>query len=170
MTDAVLSLGSNLGDRAEHLATAVRALGNSVRAVSSIYRTPPWGPVEQDDFYNCVVLVDDENTDARGWLGRSHEIEEAAGRVRDVRWGPRTLDVDVIVVGDEVSDEPHLILPHPRAHQRGFVLVPWAELDPAATLPGHGDVEALLATLPVDEVASIVRIGPLHLGRGRHDG
>ena len=99
---AVLSIGSNLGDRLAHLRSVVAALDPV--AVSSVYETAPWGGVEQDDYLNAVVVVEDAGTDAYGWLGRAHELEAAAGRVRDVRWGPRTLDVDVI---DVDGDRPH---------------------------------------------------------------
>ncbi|GGM04268.1 2-amino-4-hydroxy-6-hydroxymethyldihydropteridine diphosphokinase [Nakamurella endophytica] len=162
MTAAVLSMGSNVGDRMAHLSAAVRGLGHDVRAVSSVYRTPPWGPVEQPDYYNLVVLVDDDRIDARGWLQRAQRLEGAAGRVRTVRWGPRTLDVDVVTVEGVVSTDPDLTLPHPRAHERAFVLVPWAELDPTAELPGHGRIDRLLEQLPPAEVAAVVRVGRVH--------
>lgn len=162
MTRAVLSLGSNLGDRTAQLRRAVDGLGPVVRAVSAVYRTPPWGGVQQDDFYNIVVLAEDENTDAAGWWARCQDLESAAGRERLVRWGPRTLDVDVITVEDErcavISDDPELTLPHPRAAERGFVLVPWAELDPAATLPAAGPISELLRRL---DITGIVRVGDL---------
>lgn len=159
MTDAVLSLGSNLGDRRELLQDAVAGLGDAVRAVSSVYRTPPWGGVEQDDFYNIVVLVDDSAVHEPGqWLERCQALEQQAGRVRTIRWGPRTLDADVIVVGELVSSDPDLSLPHPRAHERAFVLLPWAELDPAAELPGHGPISDLLQGL---DLSGIERLGRL---------
>ena len=179
MSDAVLSLGSNIGDRAGYLAAAVRALGDDVRAVSEVYRTPPWGGVEQDDFYNVVVLVDGpddehgaallappepgvDDDDPWRWLTVCRELENAAGRQRGVRWGPRTLDADVIAVGSGhhavVSDDPELTLPHPRAHERAFVLVPWAELDPGARLPGYGPIADLLDAM---DTRGIVRLGPL---------
>jgi 2-amino-4-hydroxy-6-hydroxymethyldihydropteridine diphosphokinase len=159
---AVLSLGANLGDRAAVLRAAVVALkDDGLVARSTLYETPPWGPVEQPSYLNAVVVVDGPR-DAAGWLARAHELEQAAGRTRDVRWGPRTLDVDVITVtGDDGtpvrSDDPALTLPHPRAHERAFVLVPWATLDPTAELPGHGRVADLLAALPPDEVAAVRR-------------
>ncbi len=159
MTSAVLSLGSNIGDRAGRLSRAVRSLGGDVRAVSSIYRTPPWGPVPQDDYYNVVVLVDDAKVDAAGWLAQCHQLETAAGRVREVRWGPRTLDVDVISVDEIRSNDPDLTLPHPRAHERAFVLVPWAEVDPTAELLGHGPIEELLARMPRAEIDAVVAVG-----------
>ncbi len=169
MTRAVLSLGSNLGDRAAALRAAVDGLGAAVRAVSAVYRTPPWGGVPQDDFYNIVVLVEDENTDAAGWWARCQALEAAAGRERLVRWGPRTLDVDVIAVDDGAgravrSDDPQLTLPHPRAAERAFVLVPWAEVDPAATLPGAGPISELLSGL---DSTGIARLGSVDGQRRR---
>lgn len=143
MTRAVLSIGSNLGDRLAHLRSVVDAL-QPIR-ISPVYETAPWGGVEQDDFLNAVVIVDDPATDAYGWLARAHACEQAAGRTRDVRWGPRTLDVDVIDVDGGVSADPDLTLPHPRAHERAFVLVPWADVDPDAVLTGHGRVADLIA-------------------------
>ena len=130
-----------MGDRTAHLQAAVSALGRTVRAVSAIYRTPPWGGVEQDDFYNIVVLAEDGQVDdARWWWDRCQQLEQAAGRQRVVRWGPRTLDADVITVevhGRQISsDDVELTLPHPRAAERAFVLMPWAEVDPTAELPG----------------------------------
>jgi 2-amino-4-hydroxy-6-hydroxymethyldihydropteridine diphosphokinase len=156
MTRAVLSLGGNLGDRAGTLRAALVALTEQgLVARSTLYQTPPWGPV------NAVAVVRGDR-DAAGWLALAHQLEQAAGRTREVRWGARTLDVDVVTVTDEdgtpvVSDDPELILPHPRAHQRAFVLVPWLALDPTATLPGHGRVADLVAALPSDEVAAVVR-------------
>jgi 2-amino-4-hydroxy-6-hydroxymethyldihydropteridine diphosphokinase len=147
MSRAVLSLGSNLGDRLGHLSYAVAALGSSVSSVSSVYRTPPWGPVAQDDYYNLTLIAEAVGVDAYGWLNRCRALEEAAGRVRDIRWGPRTLDADVIAVDDIVSDDPDLLLPHPRAHERGFVLLPWAEIEPAAVLQGFGAIAGLLDEL-----------------------
>ena len=159
MSEAVLSIGSNLGDRREYLRQAVKSLGVDVRAVSSVFRTPPWGPVSQPDFYNIIVIVDDAKVNAQGWLDRCRRLESDAGRVRDVRWGPRTLDADVISVDEIVSDDPELTLPHPRAQERAFVLVPWAEIDPTAELFGHGPIETLIADLPAEDIAGIVRVG-----------
>jgi 2-amino-4-hydroxy-6-hydroxymethyldihydropteridine diphosphokinase len=146
---AVLSIGSNLGDRLAHLRSVVAAL--HPLAISPVYETAPWGGVEQDDYLNAIVLVDDPGTDAYGWLARAHELERAAGRTREVRWGPRTLDVDVIDVDGSDNADPELTLPHPRAHQRAFVLVPWADADPDAVLPGQGRVAELVTGLaPAD--------------------
>lgn len=162
MSRAVLSIGGNIGDAASTVRAAIDALGPALVAASPLYATPPWGGVEQDDFVNATVLVDDPARDAAGWLALAREREAAADRVRAVRWGPRTLDVDVIAVwdGDEAvrSDDPDLTLPHPRAHQRAFVLVPWLAADPRAQLPGHGTVADLIATLPADEVAEVARL------------
>ena len=142
MSRAVLSIGSNLGDRLAHLRSVVAALGPV--AVSPVYETAPWGGVEQDDYLNAIVVVDDPGTDAYGWLARARELERAADRIREVRWGPRTLDVDVIDVDGGSNADPELTLPHPRAHERAFVLVPWADVDPDAVLPGHGRVADLV--------------------------
>ena len=162
MSRAVLSLGANLGDRVATLRDAVRALtDDGLVARSTLYETPPWGPVEQPPYLNAVVVVRGPR-DAGGWLARAHELEQAAGRTREVRWGPRTLDVDVITVTEDdgtpvLSDDPILTLPHPRAHERAFVLVPWAALEPTAVLPGHGPVADLLAALPPQDVAAVTR-------------
>lgn len=145
---AVLALGSNLGDRLAMLQSAVDALSSvgTVVAVSPVVETDPVGGPEQDDYLNAVVVLLTSAT-PRELLERAHQIEQAARRVRVERWGPRTLDVDVIAVGDAVVDEPDLTVPHPRAHQRAFVLVPWLAADGDATLVGHGRVDVLLAGL-----------------------
>lgn len=162
MTRAVLSFGANLGDAAGTVRAAIDALGPALVRSSALFRTPPWGGVEQADFVNATVLADDPGRDAAGWLAFCRAQEEAAQRVRDVRWGPRTLDVDVIAVwdGDRPvrSDDPELTLPHPRAHQRAFVLVPWLDADPSAQLPGHGTVDALIGDLPAGEAAEVTRL------------
>lgn len=155
MSTAVLSIGSNLGDRAATLQGAIDALRPWVRTISPVYETPPWGPVPQDPYLNAVVIVVDEDAAPREWLDRAHAAEQRAGRTRDVRWGPRTLDVDVVVVDGVVSDDPELTLPHPRAAERAFVLVPWAAADPDADLAGR-PVGELIAGLPADEVAGVV--------------
>ncbi len=163
MSRAVLSLGSNIGDRTAHLQTAVRSLGRTVRAVSAIYRTPPWGGVEQPDFYNLVVIAEDDGVDPPAWWQRCQALERDAGRERTVHWGPRTLDADVILVEVHghavISDEPELILPHPRAAERAFVLKPWVEIDPGAELPGAGSIADLLDEL---DTTGISRVGHVH--------
>src|SRR5437763_6632355 len=113
MTDAVLSIGSNLGDRLATLQSAVDGFRPWLTAVSPVYETPPWGPVPQDDYLNAVLLVADPDASPVDWLDRAHAAEQAAGRRPDVRWGPRTLDVDVVAVDDVTSDDPELTLPHP---------------------------------------------------------
>ena len=148
MTAVVLALGSNLGDRQDILQGAVDAIvglpGMRVTAVSPVYETVPVGGPAQPDYLNAVVLADAARP-ARELLDRLHEIEAAFDRVRLVRWGPRTLDIDIIVFAGELSDNPELTLPHPRAHERAFVLAPWHDVDPDAALPGHGPVAELLA-------------------------
>ena len=167
MTRAVLSLGANLGDRAGTIRAAITALkDDGLIARSTLYETPPWGPVEQPPYLNAVVIVRGDR-DAAGWLVRAHELEQAAGRTREVRWGARTLDVDVVTVTEDdgtsvLSDDPELTLPHPRAHERAFVLVPWATLEPGAVLPGRGRVADLLAALPADELLAVNRWDHLH--------
>ena len=144
----MLALGSNLGDRQDILQGAVDAIvglpGMRVTAVSPVYETVPVGGPAQPDYLNAVVLADAARP-ARELLDRLHEIEAAFDRVRVVRWGPRTLDIDVIDFGGERSDDPELTLPHPRAHERAFVLGPWRDVDPDAALPGRGPVAELLA-------------------------
>jgi 2-amino-4-hydroxy-6-hydroxymethyldihydropteridine diphosphokinase len=151
MTRAVLSLGSNLGDRYAHLRQAVAGLGDSVLVLSGVYETPPWGDTEQPAYLNAVVLVADLAAAPMDWLVRARDLETAAGRVRDPqrRFGPRTLDVDVITVWQEdgtpvLSDDPELTLPHPRAHERAFVMRPWIDIQPYGQLPGHGWLTDLL--------------------------
>jgi 2-amino-4-hydroxy-6-hydroxymethyldihydropteridine diphosphokinase len=162
-----LSLGANLGDRAGAIREAITALkDDGLIARSTLYETPPWGPVEQPPYLNAVVVVSGQR-DASGWLARAHELEQAAGRTREQRWGPRTLDVDVVTVTQDdgtpvLSDDPELTLPHPRAHERAFVLLPWATLEPGAVLPGRGRVADLLASLPADDVLAINRWDHLH--------
>ena len=149
---AVLSLGSNMGDRAGHLAAAREMIGAAfpVVAVSPIYETAPVGIEDQAAFLNQVMVV--ETKGAEELLAMSHRAEEARGRVRSRRWGPRTLDVDVVSVDALRSESSRLTLPHPRAHERAFVLVPWLDVDPDAVLPGRGAVAALLRNLDASGV------------------
>ncbi|HVX45967.1 MAG TPA: 2-amino-4-hydroxy-6-hydroxymethyldihydropteridine diphosphokinase [Mycobacteriales bacterium] len=157
MSRAVLAIGSNLGDRLAHLRSTVDGLKDVLVAASPVFETAPWGGIDQDDFLNGILIVQDAAAGPFDWLERCHELERAAERVREVRWGPRTLDVDVITVheettGDVRSADPRLILPHPRAHERAFVLVPWLAADPHAYLPGHGRVAELVARLDTSVV------------------
>ena len=150
-SNAVLSVGSNLGDRLGHLQGAVDAMRPWLVAVSPVYETAPWGPVPQDDYLNAILVVTDPAATPRDWLLRAQAAEQEAGRTRDVRWGPRTLDVDVVAVDGVRSDDPELTLPHPRAHERAFVLVPWHAVDPAAELDGQ-PVAALVEKVDRNEV------------------
>jgi 2-amino-4-hydroxy-6-hydroxymethyldihydropteridine diphosphokinase len=157
MTRVVLSIGSNLGDRLARLQSVVDGLGEAVVAVSPIYETDPWGHVEQAPFLNAVLIAGDPACDGQAWLRRAQEFEREAGRVRGERWGPRTLDVDLIACYGEtevIAHEPNLTLPHPLAHLRAFVMVPWLAIDPNAQLTVAGTprpVAQVLAELePVD--------------------
>lgn len=136
MRRVAFGLGANLGDRVAALQGAVDLLAPHLDgpAVSSVYESSPVGGVEQPDYANAV-LVGGSDAEPSELLELAHEAEQAWHRTREVRWGPRTLDVDVLMVGDLVSDDPVLTLPHPRIRERGFVLLPWAEADPGATLP-----------------------------------
>jgi 2-amino-4-hydroxy-6-hydroxymethyldihydropteridine diphosphokinase len=150
----VLSLGSNLGDRLASLQLGVDILvagGLERPALSSVYETAPVGGPPQDDYLNAVLLAVTAMP-ARDVLGLAVAAESAAGRVRTERFGPRTLDVDVISYGDETSSDSELTLPHPRAHERAFVLAPWLELDGTAVLLGHGTLAGLLTTIGTDGV------------------
>ena len=145
---AVLALGSNLGDRQDILQGGVDAIagieGVRLTGVSPVYETVPVGGPPQPDYLNAVVLAE-VTISSRDLLDRLHEVEAAFDRIRLVRWGPRTLDIDIITVAGEHSDDPDLTLPHPRAHERAFVLGPWHDVDPDAVLPGRGPVADLLA-------------------------
>lgn len=145
--EAVLAVGTNLGDREARLARALELLQLrsevEVAWTGPVIETDPVGGVEQGAFLNSVIGV---RTTLTPWqlLDLARDLEQDARRERRVRWGPRTLDVDVIVHGDLVQDDEELILPHPRAAERAFVLAPWAAARPDAELPGHGPIAALL--------------------------
>lgn len=148
---AALALGSNLGDRLEYLQAAVDALTDSPEivpvAVSSVYETEPvGGPAEQPAFLNAVLVVD-TTLSPRSLMERCQAAEDAFGRTRDVPKGPRTLDVDVLAVGEGTVDDQDLQVPHPRLAERAFVLVPWAEVDPDFAVPGLGSVSELAAAV-----------------------
>ena len=149
----VLALGSNLGDRLANLQAAVDALAPGLEevAVSPVYETAPVGGPPQPDYLNAV-LVAVTSLPPQAVLDRSRAAEAALGRARGPRWGPRTLDVDVIAYGNQISSDPELTLPHPRAHERAFVLAPWHDVDPDAVIPGRGRVAELLAALPAGGV------------------
>jgi 2-amino-4-hydroxy-6-hydroxymethyldihydropteridine diphosphokinase len=157
----VLSIGSNLGDRLAQLQSVVDALRESVVAVSPVYETAPWGGVEQGPFLNAVLIADDPTLEPLGWLRRGQLLEEAAGRVRAERWGPRTLDVDLISCSVDCTElivrEPDLTLPHPLAHARAFVLMPWLDIDPDAELSVAGVTTPVRRLL--DEIEPVDRAG-----------
>jgi 2-amino-4-hydroxy-6-hydroxymethyldihydropteridine diphosphokinase len=157
----VVSLGGNLGDRMARLRGGLEVLAQhvAVRAVSPVYETAPVGVTDQPAFLNAVAILDSD--DAEAVFEASQAAERSQGRLRPVRWGPRTLDVDVVTVDAVVSDDPRLTLPHPRAYERGFVLLPWLALDPDAELPGRGSVRALLAALPPQGVSRFADPLPL---------
>lgn len=154
---AVLSLGSNLGDRAGHLAAAREMLAAQfpVIAASAVYETAPVGVTDQPAFLNQILILDSD--DAEALLSAAHRVEDTRGRLRSRRWGPRTLDVDVVAVDDLRTNDPRLTLPHPRAHERAFVLLPWFEVDRTAQLPDRGPVGALLRDI---DVSVVRRWGP----------
>ena len=154
---AVLAIGSNLGDRLEKLQGGVSALEDTpevtIVAISSVYETEPVGsPDGSGKFLNAVVLIDTTLT-VHTLLDRALAIEDAFGRERSEPGAPRTLDVDVIVVGNRVAEDEQLVLPHPRAHERGFVLVPWLEIDPEGEIPGKGFVADLIGGVDTSGVA-----------------
>ena len=146
----VFALGSNLGERLARLQAGIDALtaDQEIRAtaVSSVYETTPVGGPDQPVYLNAVLIAVSA-LPARTLLDRCQAAERASGRVRTVRWGPRTLDIDIITCDAETSDDPELRLPHPRAHERAFVLVPWLDADPDAELPGFGRVADLPASV-----------------------
>ena len=159
MIRAVLSIGANM-DRARENLTGVQAFfADELVAASKIYATPPWGGVEQGDFLNAVLIVDTSRTPMElleaGW-----KLENDAGRVREIHWGPRALDVDIVQVTDKdtgeeiISDDSTLTLPHPWATERAFVLVPWLDADPDAELGGVR-VAALVDKLALEDVNAV---------------
>ena len=150
MAEALIALGGNLGDVRAALERAIAMLreGDKVRltARSSDYQTPPWGVADQPPFVNCCIAV--ETTLApRDLLARMQSIDRRLGRdhAAEMRWGPRPVDLDLLAYDDVILNEPDLTLPHPRLHERAFVLVPLAELAPDFHVPGRGSVSALLA-------------------------
>lgn len=163
MPTVLLSIGSNLGDRQAALQSVVDAMPAAFDAieVSRIFETPPWGYVDQPAFYNAAIRARTDLTPSQV-LDFAHDCEAAAVRVRDERWGPRTLDVDVITYDSLMQDDPTLTLPHPRTHERAFVLVPIADIDPLFEIPGKGNVMRLLHHV---DITGITPIGELDLPR-----
>lgn len=151
-TAAWISLGSNTGDSRSAMRAAVDALGRlpgtNVSDVSRLYRTPPWGDTNQDDFLNAVARLE-TGLDAEALLTALLDIERRLGRRRDQerRWGPRPMDLDLLLFGDSTVSTPGLEVPHPRLHERAFVLVPLLELDPGVVVPGRGPAGDLLEPL-----------------------
>ena len=147
---AYIGLGANLADREGTIEQAVGLLGAEpgieVVSVSSLRETEPWGRVGQPAFVNGAVAVGSTLV-PRALLGVLLDVERRLGRVRDERWGPRTIDLDLLLYGDVVLDEPGLTVPHPRLHERAFALEPLQELDPELAVPGRGSVTDLLAAL-----------------------
>lgn len=161
MIRAVLSIGSNMGDKQQLLDMVVEEFAAELVAVSQYYTTPAWGGVEQDDFLNAALIVEVEATPLE-LLHRCQALENRAHRTREVRWGPRTLDVDIVSIHDDgelSSDDPVLTLPHPWAHARAFVLVPWQEIDPHATLHGTA-ISQWLAQCPKEDRDNVRPLNP----------
>lgn len=154
---AVLSIGSNMEDRRSLLQTVFDEFADETIAASPVFATPPWGVTDQDEFLNAVLIVDVDCTPLE-LLRRGQKLEESAERVRVRHWGPRTLDVDIVQIDGVTSDDPELTLPHPYAHERAFVLVPWLAADPDAELDGT-PVRQLIADLDEDEVAAVKELG-----------
>lgn len=162
---AFIGLGSNLGDSAAVLRAALRALDGLPRTrllrASRLYRTPAWGRVEQPDFLNAVAMLDTA-LPARELLDAMLEIEREAGRARSAdgsdRWGPRTLDLDLLLYAQATILEPGLQVPHPHLHQRAFALVPLLEIAPQAMIPGIGAAGSALARIAPDEVRALAAV------------
>ena len=146
---AVIALGANIGNPQEQMDIAIALLRESldVQAISKYYTTAPVGGPEQPDYLNAVLIAESE-LPAFDLLALLHGVEKALGRERIERWGPRTIDLDLIQYGSILSNADELTLPHPRAHERRFVLEPWLEIEPDALLLTHGKVSELLAQLP----------------------
>lgn len=146
---AVIALGANIGNPKEQMDIAIALLKESleVSAVSSYFTTAPVGGPEQPDYLNAVCIAESD-LPAADLLSLLHGIEKSLGRERIEHWGPRTIDLDLIQYGSLLSYADELLLPHPRAHERRFVLEPWSEIEPDALLLTHGKISDLLAQLP----------------------
>lgn len=155
---AYIGVGSNVGDSRARVRAACDALGSVPRtrlvARSRLYRTRPFGPVAQDDFINAAAGVLTQLA-APELLRALRDIETAAGRVRGERWGPRTLDLDLLVYGDQCIDLPELTVPHPGIAERGFVLAPLQDIAPTLQVPGKGRVEVLWRALTDDGIVEV---------------
>ena len=146
---AVIALGANIGNPRENLDLAVALLreATDLQMVSSYYTTTPVGGPEQPDYINAVCIIESE-LPAMDLLSLLHGIEKSLGRERIELWGPRTIDLDLIQYGGLLSKAEELMLPHPRAHERRFVLQPWFEIEPDAILLTHGPIKELLEQMP----------------------
>ncbi|HZX80712.1 MAG TPA: 2-amino-4-hydroxy-6-hydroxymethyldihydropteridine diphosphokinase [Lysobacter sp.] len=157
---AYVGLGANLGDAASTIESAIAGLaasdGVALAARSRLYRTPAWGMTDQPDFVNAVAGVD-TTLPAQALLSLLLGIERDAGRERaaERRWGPRALDLDLLLYGDEHIDAPGLRVPHPHLHERAFVLVPLAEIAPALVVGGHGPIAALLGRVATGDIEAL---------------
>jgi 2-amino-4-hydroxy-6-hydroxymethyldihydropteridine diphosphokinase len=158
---AVLSFGTNLGDRLARLSCGLEVVSQHlpVQRVSPVYETAPVGVADQPSFLNVVAIVG--SSDPEAVFRAAQAAEQSQGRLRSQRWGPRTLDVDVIAVDAVETPDPRLTLPHPRVHERAFVLVPWLAVDPTAILPRHGSVRSLVARQADQEVRRVADPLPL---------
>ena len=149
---ATISLGSNLGDRLQYLQNALdllnRLTGTQVHSVSPVFETDPVGGPEQGQYLNAVAVVKTVLSPEQ-FLAATQQIELEQNRERNERWGPRTLDIDLLAMDTEVRSTPKLELPHPRAHERAFVLLPWSLLDPDFVIPGKSSVAQLLEGIEV---------------------
>lgn len=159
-TLAAVGLGSNLNDPVAQVSGALAALAalpdSEFLAASSLYRNPPMGPQDQPDYVNAAALLRTRLT-AQALLQELQALERRQGRVRERRWGPRTIDLDLLLWGDATINEPGLIVPHPGLHERPFVLYPLAEIAPGLHVPGRGRVDALAAAC---SAASLVKVSP----------
>ncbi len=157
MTIVYIGLGSNLSSATksprQHITTAIQSLGeiHSTRMISasSLYNSKPRGPQDQDDYINAVVKIDTE-LESLALLNSLQEIENKHGRVRNERWGPRTLDLDILIFGEEIIQNDHLTIPHEEMTNRSFVLVPLAEIDSSCVIPGKGLISDLLSEINQD--------------------
>jgi 2-amino-4-hydroxy-6-hydroxymethyldihydropteridine diphosphokinase len=160
MIRAYVALGSNLGNPVQTIEDAMDAMaalrGSLLKAMSSLYRTAPVGLKHQPDFINAVVAIDTRLA-PRDLLAELFALEARFGRERSVKNAPRTLDLDLLLHGETVQDDPELILPHPRMHERAFVLTPLAEIAPNLIIPGRGAVAGLLAACADQRIHPLVR-------------
>ena len=149
---AVIALGSNLDEPEKNIELAISLIADSTNLLvrSSLFKTKPVSGPSQPDYINAVCIIESILPPLE-LLNMLHGVEKSMGRVRNEKWGPRVIDCDLIAYGDFINQTELLTLPHPRAHQRRFVLEPWHEIDPDAVIPGHGRIAEILALLPLAE-------------------